>query len=98
MLAVLLASKDIMDSPTPRSRVLWFGRVVWLGDMPKTEKNVQLPALGEAVFYDFFVAFFVKTVQVGRLVCDVAFLFVEFDKDAYGRDFSEEIATVKLAS
>ena len=64
----------------------------------QNKKLVNLPALGEVVFYDFFVAFFVKTVQVGRFVCDVAFLFVEFDKDAYGRDFSEEIAAVELAS
>ena len=87
-----------MDSPTPRSRMVWCSEMVWLGGMPKTEKNVQLPALGEAVFYDFFVAFFVKTVQVGRFVCDIAFLFVEFNEDAYGRDFSEEIAAVELAS
>ena len=78
--------------------MVWCSEMVWLGGMPKTEKNVQLPALGEAVFYDFFVAFFVKTVQVGRFVCDIAFLFVEFDEDANGRDFSEEIAAVELAS
>ena len=76
--------------------------MVWQGGVARgyaqNKKLVKLPALGETVFYDFFVAFFVKTVQVGRLVCDVAFLFVEFNEDAYGRDFSEEIAAVELAS
>ena len=76
--------------------------MVWQGGMARgyaqNKELVKLPALGEAIFYDFFVAFFVKSVQVGRLVCDVAFLFVEFDEDANGRDFSEEIAAVELAS